>query len=336
MSLPSAIFLDTSVLAGQNYNFSSSALKSFISIASEKKIPLILPDPTKREILRQIRDRSVAALRALEDARRRAPFLSKWKHFPKLPDRLGDWEVKRAAIEEWETFLKQFTVVELGYESVQIETVMGWYESVRAPFGEGKKRKEFPDAFAIAALSAYCKKNRKYLAVVSEDPDFKLACDHFQYLLHFPSLPALTELLLSADDAVKEIRGLVSANQELLDEPIAEEVNQLYFYHSDSKYSEVDWIDISSAYAEEIRIVGIGDNECTVRFDGVIEFSAKLKWKEQSMYDGELNYETGRVADHAFITGIAKLRIKKDRSGIEDVIMVELDQSEIEINREPR
>jgi hypothetical protein len=91
MSVPTAVFLDTSVLAGQQYNFNSTAFASFIAVAKEKKLPLLLPDPTKREIMRQIAERSVAALRALEEARRRAPFLMKWQHFPKLPEsRFGD------------------------------------------------------------------------------------------------------------------------------------------------------------------------------------------------------------------------------------------------------
>src|SRR5688572_21649382 len=186
MSLPTAVFIDTSILAGQQYNFDSVALTSFIPVAASKKLVLLLPDPTKREIVRQIGERSVEALRALENARRRAPFLAKWKSFLKLPDtRYGDWEVKNVALAEWKAFTARFTVKELGYEGVGIDTIMSWYDSVTPPFGEGKKRKEFPDAFAVAMLAAYATSTKTYVAVVSEDPDFKAACDRFPNLLHF-------------------------------------------------------------------------------------------------------------------------------------------------------
>src|SRR5712692_8192902 len=162
MSLPTAFFLDTSVLDGQQYNFASTAFTSFVPVARERKLLLLLPDPTKREVMRHIAERSTAALEALEDARRRAPFLSKWKHFPKPPENkwTTDWEVKRVATEEWESFLKQFSVKELAYEGVALNTVMNWYEKARPPFGSGKKRKEFPDAFAIAALAGYAQQTK--------------------------------------------------------------------------------------------------------------------------------------------------------------------------------
>src|SRR5262249_46517168 len=155
--------IDTSILAGQQYNFASVALTSFIPVAASKKLILLLPDPTKREVVRQIRERSVEALRALENARRRAPFSAKWKSFPKLPEaRHGDWEVKNVALAEWKAFTSRFTVKELGYDGVSIDTVMNWYDSIAPPFGDGKKRKEFPDAFAIAMLAAYATSTNTY------------------------------------------------------------------------------------------------------------------------------------------------------------------------------
>lgn len=336
MSLPTAVFLDTSILAGQQYNFASAALTSFIPVATQKKLSLLLPDPTKREIMRQISERSVEALRALEDARRRAPFLTKWSHFPKLPDsRYGDWEVKRVAVSEWQVFLKQFVVVELGYEGVRLETVMSWYDAARAPFKEGNKRKEFPDAFAIAALAAYAEKTRTYIAVVSADADFKAACDRFPYLLHFGSLPALTELLLGEDQAVDATREVVLGDQSLLEEAIAGEADSLGFYHYDSRFKDIDSGDIDHAEAEEIRVVGLGGRDCTVTFDAAIYFSVRLHWTEHDSYDGEPREMSERVRDHAPISATAKLRIKSDRAGVEEVTFIELDQGEVEVTREP-
>ncbi len=336
MSLPGAVFLDTSILAGQQYNFHSAALASFIPVAKERKLPLLLPDPTKREIMRQITERSVAALRALEEARRRAPFLAKWEHFPKLPNsRRGDWEVKRVAVAEWMDFLKQFTVVTLGYEAVRLEDVMGWYESVRAPFGPGAKRKEFPDAFAVAALASHGEKTSTYIAVVSADANFKAACESFPYLLHFSSLPALIELLLSADKAVAAMRSLVLADQDHLELAIAEDADSLTFYHNDPKYKEIDDVEIEYATAEDVRIVGLGDCDCTVTFDAIIHYSVKLRWTEYWGYEGESSDDSGSVNDYAPISGTAKLHIKSDRSGIESVTFVELDEAEIEITKNP-
>ena len=112
--------------------------------------------------------------------------------------------------------------MKLGYEDLDVKKVMLWYEMTTAPFREGKKRKEFPDAFSIAMLEAYAAKEKLHVAVVSADPDFKEACQRFNCLLHFQSLPRLTELLLSEDARVEKMRSAIDAQIDVLLEATAE------------------------------------------------------------------------------------------------------------------
>jgi hypothetical protein len=123
--------LDTSILDGQNHNFSSVTFTSFIALAKAQNLRLVLLDPTRGEVQRHIRERSLDAMRALEEAKRAAPFLSKWSHLPKLKDaKRGEWEVHRVASNEWRDFLAQFVVPELDYKAIDPSTVMNWYDSV--------------------------------------------------------------------------------------------------------------------------------------------------------------------------------------------------------------
>lgn len=109
MSIPTAAFLDTSILDGQGYNFSSKALSTFAPACKQRGVKLLLPTPIESEIRRHIKKRSKDALEALEAARRQAPFLSKWRHFPKNAG--PDWEVSYLASQEWNSFLGQFDVL---------------------------------------------------------------------------------------------------------------------------------------------------------------------------------------------------------------------------------
>lgn len=148
---PPAVFLDTSIFAGQGYNFAATALVSFVPVANEREISLLLPDATEREVKRHFRVRADVALLAFQEARRKVPFRAMWQHFLRI--RLASrhtWEVFQAAMKEWNGFLSQFDVVRLGYDGIKIERIMNLYDRCEAPFGEGKKRKEFPDAFARA------------------------------------------------------------------------------------------------------------------------------------------------------------------------------------------
>src|SRR3954471_24911666 len=129
MSIPTAVFLDTSILDGQQYNFQSTTVKTFVPACAKRSVKLLLPDPTEREIRRHLRERITEVLAVVEAARRKAPFLSKLKGFARefTSPEIEAMEAERLANAEWTAFLKQFSVVRLGYKGVDIEKVMRWY-----------------------------------------------------------------------------------------------------------------------------------------------------------------------------------------------------------------
>jgi hypothetical protein len=166
MSIPTAVFLDTTVFDGQSYNFSSTAFSTFVPACKHRNLKLLLPDPTEREIKRHMSERTEEAITLIEQAHRNAPFLEKWNGFPPRDSRKE--EAKLVRFREWLSFLKQFDVVRLNYDGITVAKVMNWYDAADPPFDKGKKRKEFPDAFTIAILSAYAEQNSCYIAVVSQ------------------------------------------------------------------------------------------------------------------------------------------------------------------------
>ncbi len=336
MSLPSAVFLDTSVFAGQQYNFASTALASFVPVARERALKLLLPDPTEREIVRQIKERSQHALQALEEARRRAPFLAKWKHFPpRTSSPMTDWEVMRVAMAEWQEFLKQFELIKLDYAGIDPKKVMQWYDSVSPPFREGKKRKEFPDAFAVAILETYARQHDSFIAVVSEDNDFKLACDRFSSLLYFKSLPTLTELLLTDPAKTEKLRDAILEDVSVLENALFEEADGLEYYHQDSDY-KVGRSKIHGASITEVRIVALGAGECTLTFDAEVEAEHLLQWNEWDDEHEEAEEEQMWVLETAPVSGTAKVSLDLSANSIKDITSIETDIAEIEVTENPR
>jgi hypothetical protein len=325
MSRPTAVFLDTSIFAGQQYNFESTALSTFIPAAKKRSVKFLLPDPTEREILRQIKERSEEALKALEDARRQAPFLAKWKHYPAKASPMVDWEVAKIANSEWNAFLANFDLVKLGYEGVKVDKVMAWYSSATPPFREGKKRKEFPDAFAVAILAEYAKKNDCPVAVVSADKDFKLACDRFSNLFYFESLPALTELLLTDDDRIEQLRKSILADASAIEASVLESDN-FHFYHDDGEL-EVRDSSLLVATISNLRIVALGSGEATITFDADIEGEYKLE--DSATGDDEWVSETFSIGC------TAKVGIDLKSNKVTEIISIDHDQS-ITLREQPR
>jgi hypothetical protein len=336
MSLPTAVFLDTSVLAGQQYNFSSTALTTFIPLAQKHTLKLLLPEPTESEVLRQIRERSQEALKALEDARRRAPFLAKWKHFPpKQTSYITDREVMRIAKTEWEEFLKNFNLIKLDYSSVNLATVMQWYDRITPPFREGKKRKEFPDAFAIAIIEAHALKTGDTIAVVSEDTDMKLACDRFPSLLYFKSLPALTELLLSDSEKLDKIRKSLLDDLSVLEEIVFNSVNEFGYFHGDREF-KVKRTKLHGVSVYDVRVVGIGAGECTIAFDCELEAEHLLEWSHWDYYLDEYREEEAWVNENALFGGTAKVALDPKTGAIANITYFDLETGDIEVNASPR
>jgi len=335
MSYPRAVFLDTCILEQQQFNFSSAAITSFVDVARKQKLQLLLPDPTAKEIQRHIRERSADALKALDDARRKAPFLAKWKGFPQRTNqRLADWEVNKLAQEEWKSFLKQFDTVHLGYDGIKTEMVMTWYDSARAPFGKGAKRKEFPDAFAVAILDAFSTAKAATVAVVSTDSDMEAACGHFGNLLYFSSLQQLTESLLKDKHEVEKIRSAIAGDVIRLTERIKKNLARLHFAHAKERYTVQD-TNVSSVTIADFRVVAVGHEECTITFEANVDLEADLTWTSRDDPDAEYYEASDRLKDAVAVTGTAKIKFKTTDGGIAEIPFLEFDHSEALVSATP-
>lgn len=332
MSIPTAVFLDTSVLDGQQYNFQSTALATFAPACIKRSVVLLLPESTESEITRHIEELSNQAAQTLEDARRKAPLLAKWSGMPKdAKGCLGiKSEVHLAARKEWQSFLKQFKVVGLGYDGIDLKRVMGWYDRVEAPFQAGKKRKEFPDAFALAMLEAYASKEKIYVAVVSSDGDFKLACERFDRLLHFGSVPRLTEVLLSDDARLAALQQAVEEGADAITEAVFEDLDRVSCYHLDERFKigDVEWMDMETL---DTSIVAVGDGECTIAFYALLRVSAELRYMERTP-DGPIGFEH-RVKDRVELEGTAKVFFGAE--GKVSVRLMSFDDYEVKLSETP-
>jgi len=342
MSVPNAIFIDTSVLDEQNYNFSSVATSAFLEAVKDQKVILLLPDPTRREIERHIEERSQEVINALEQAKRKAPFLKKWKAWPiKRGNPMLGYELRKIANNEWNSFLEHFKVENLDYDGVRLEEVMNWYDHQRAPFGR-KKRKEFPDALALAALLAYVRKNSISVAMVSRDKDFERACEFYSELLYFPSLPALTEALLSADKRVAQVKEVIESDTTLIVEKIKEDFLSLCFYHEIDE-ADIEDVEVDDITIGKVRIIHIGGNEVVIAFEATVGYSAYVTADDHSSASIDSSEDwyrvwqeyRGTVQDQTEISGIAKCSVSPDWKTVEEVVMFEIQEDDIYVEEVP-
>ena len=337
MELPDAVFVDTSVLRGNHYNFASTQISSFVAVAKAKGLKLLLPRPTSDEIERHIWEGAKETVEQLRSLFKKSPSLKKWNVWSEaLISEHAESALGRVAMEEWYEFLKSFSVARLAYDGISIERVMEWYRWGFAPFGKGAKRKEFPDAFAIASLALYANKEGANVAVVAHDQDFKRACAREPRLLHFSSLPELTQLLLSETEEISSFVEALERNEDTITLAIVEEVKESSLRHADERVSVIGY-DVEDVNLLDLSVLAVGENECTFAFGAKVRCAVDCEWDEIEDYGDDVRYvtERGLVFEHLEVTGIAKLLLSPDGAE-DDITALRSDEDRYVIRNDPQ
>ena len=127
------------------------------------------------------------------------------------------------------------------------------------------KAEEFPDAFAIASLALYANKEGANVAVVAHDQDFKGACSREPRLLHFSSLPELTQLLLSETEDISSFVEALTRNEDTITLAIVEAVEGSRLRHADERVS-VTGHGVEEVNLIKLSVMAVGEKEFTFAF----------------------------------------------------------------------
>ncbi len=339
MSIPTTIFIDTSIFDECAYNFNSASFKAFRSLIKSLKLKLLVPDPTTREISRHIHERSHSAVKSIQDAVRRAPFLRQLDNWPlntktenSLVFDLVDHVEKQLA-----EFYEDFEVHNLDYAGIEISEIMDWYDWNQAPFSD-RKKKEFPDAFCVAIINEYHKANSENIAIISRDGDFKAACEKHKHLLYFPSLASYAEAIQREDERVDRIHKLLSKDDSIVRKSISAQFQDLSFYIEANWEGDAEDIEVTDFDELEYHVVGIGDHSYIISFVAEISFSAYVSYwdLETAIYDeGDVipwDKIEGQVETTTSVSGTLKIVTDEKEGAILECHSTDFDQDYIEID----
>jgi len=308
---PKAVFVDTNVFERFHFDFSHPEIEAFSDIVKELGIDFLMPAPIKDELNRHISDKAKQGIQKLSRLRRELAFFSDQEFYPKFPEGktfLNTLAVQRALI-KLDTFLKDLSYTRLNYDGVNLGAVFSWYHHREPPFSV--KSKEFPDAVAISILLHEAKQRDNQIAVISYDSDIALACEEFSSLLYFPSLSDYVQAIISSKHDLGKLTGIIENTVPKLEQHIADEIasGEIQFLHYDEAFETIDsdarYFDNSNA-----KIIAVGHNQLTIRFESEVEVEHEFKWPSQ------LNSETdcfGNVRECCLISGTAKIALTSDR-----------------------
>ncbi len=266
------VFIDTSIFISSNFNLDSKVFSSLRSLNNSGHVTIILADITIEEIKANLLKSITAAKSIIKKASCEAKVLKNldtdsYKFLFKYFDKKNIFKILEAQIT---TFIQKCNVEIIKATEITPKEIFHNYFQCNPPFGEGKKKSEFPDAFVIAAICEWCEKNDEKVYIVSEDPDFRKAIVKKDRLEYFPSLSKLLEIILADENVlISIIHDQMKSHSEMIFDSIADQVKEYEMLVEDADPD-------AEAFIDDVEIIEISN-------ESVIQISENIATIEASV-----------------------------------------------------
>lgn len=285
------IFIDTQCFVKSGLHFEGVAFKAFYDLCTSGNLTLITTSIVEKEVHSKIDDSIKDALQAVQTIQRKAKILQNIEGGP-LQGFFMPLEVEgvyESAKEAFNVFLEDCNAEYAPLTEVDIERVLNDYFDKKPPFGDGKKKAEFPDAISMAAVESYVKEDGVY--VVSEDEDLREYCNTKEGFHHVDTLDKLLDIYNSHDNSLSNaISSYIENNEGNIKQEIERILEQAGAYNvstwDDSEVESFKVIDMSDLNPSIISIDGLS---CILTFDISVSFEVTVSGPDftNGYWDGE-------------------------------------------------
>ncbi|MEH6497793.1 MAG: PIN domain-containing protein [Pseudoalteromonas distincta] len=214
----SYIFLDTSVYVQESYRFSGTSLGKLAGISNDDELRLIVPEIIHQEVacrLRVIAEEHAAKVRTALDSNILALIGDRDKKFLGLDFLVDQQKLVQTIVETWDKFCVQCNAESVPLTKIDLTGVVASYFDGNPPFGKGRKRNEFPDAFAVASVVQFATESPdRPIYVISRDNGMLEA---FSNDSRFRCHKELSEVL---DEYNRHTEALSPAAHQLMEENV--------------------------------------------------------------------------------------------------------------------
>lgn len=303
------LIIDTQYFIDRRFDFQHAEIKGLIELVNQDLVAVYMSDITIREVRKKIRDEVGVAHSKLNVSDLRylslVPLFKKFKETYPLEKLTGYFE------NGFDDFLKACKVTVISSDEIKVMTVFENYCSMRPPFNDKKDKKaEFPDAFALAAISNWANKSKSNAYLLSKDNDWKLFADSSfilltdeKYFYSIQELSSFVDLVIRNEEALKDIiafaDNLIETNKQVIvDHLIPLIQNSGFIAYGDSEVSifenviltaEITSIDAlqcdreSATYSIELTCSGIFGYDVT-------DYSEAIWDSEDKVYMGNTDF----------------------------------------------
>lgn len=273
------VFLDTEAFVAHQLDFQSPNLRRLVRLAVEGTIRLLLTTVTESEVRVHLDRHAKDVFKQIQNYSRACRIVKKLLP-PEVMAALSavdEEAIRKGLHDEFDEFIAESVATVLRVDQISPEAIFKKYFERKAPFGDGGKKSEFPDAFAVAALEKWSADNTNAKAyVVTEDGDWRRSCRDGTTLLHVSKLRELLELF--ADSVlVTAIKAALHEKREELKHLIEQEAMDLDYFAGDQLVDgEVDAVEDADVEIEGFHVVEAKDGSASVNVDCKVTVSLSI------------------------------------------------------------
>lgn len=226
----SYIFLDTSVYVQESYRFSGTSLRKLAGMSSDDELRLVVPEIIQQEVaykLRETAEEHAAKIRTALDSNIIGLIGDKDKKLVGLDFQIDQEKLVESILATWERFRVRCNAESIPHANIDLAGVVASYFDARPPFGKGRKRNEFPDAFAVASMVRFAEDNPgRPIYVVSRDNGMLEAFrNDSRFRCHKELSEVLDEYNRHTEALSPAAHALMEENVDWITEVIVDELN---------------------------------------------------------------------------------------------------------------
>lgn len=274
------IFLDSSIFIGQNYNYKSTIFDHLRRLTIADKAKVYVTDIVVRELKAHIASEVLASAQAFLKFKKEARVLKTIDAAPycALFQEFDTEDAIQKLGAQLTSFLAEIDATILSTSNVSVDQVFDRYFAKQPPFGESRKKSEFPDAFTARALEIWCEENNDKVYIVSTDLDLKNYCDQSEHLISLGKLAEFIDLVEYHDEILAPTVGkLLAKTDEDLKKAISESFSKANFSIKNAE-GTVDRISVDSVSITKMFILEIGEHSAVINVDANIMFTADITY----------------------------------------------------------
>ncbi len=287
------VFIDTQSFVKAGLHFDGPAFKSFRKYCETNELVHVSTSVVEREVKSKIESSVKDAISAIQTFRRKARILSSLddEKIKGLFEEIPDEDIYQKSEEVFDEFLSDCSTEIVGADDVDAEELLSLYFNRGAPFGDGKKKSEFPDAISILSLKSYLEEDEK-IYVVSDDGDLKGYCDNDPSFISVHSLDKLLDIYTTHTSVRHEqVKQYFIANEADIKQKITEFLEDCEVYNSSTwEDAEVDnGLSVLNLGDIDPSVLYIDDGESQITFDIDVEFEVTVTGPDfnNGIYDRE-------------------------------------------------